>query len=1418
MKLIPFILSAVASTTAIYAQAPYPGNDAACGVTQTAGFLDAYTGNMAFSTTDIVVAGAVGERGLAFQRFTTSRTSQKENLFGLGHNWAHNWQWEMVDAGRDSQGRAVLSVRVPGGWVHRFTETSPGQWWPEPSEQHRLVVSGNSYTILHRDGGEVRFTRSQTSKGTIYTLGEITDDTGHLWTLTWNAGQLVQITEPAGRWLKINYSSLHAPGAAASVKPYTVITGVSASDGQKVVYNYIFPSGTDYPVLTTADYADGTKGAYTYAAPRAGTRLLLSSVDDPHVEKRVRGRSFQFHSEPDAAFGQLAEANMTGSTVPVDTVTADKAGLRSYAIKQENGATVYRTYNPGGNIAQEIDPLGFAKSYTYDASGRGFKISETDELGKITHYDRDSKGKVLKTTFPDSSTRTWQRDTQGRVLKETNELGQTKSYVRDAQGRVTKVQLTDGRIAELAYNMLGQPIEIKDNSNGAVTTFTYDTRGLRTNTTNALGHVVTFTYDERDHVASTTDANRNTTRYEYDASGRVTKVTYAEGATASTTYDNFGQVTKSVDASGAARTHIYDAFGRRTTSFDPLGHEFQFIYAPLGQGPFNQPIGSSTPEGRISTTAFDAAGHEIARTVAAGTHAAATIRTTYDARGRRVSVANPRNQITQFFYDARGRRVKAMNALSNATTYTYDAAGHKLSETDAKGNTTKWTYDVAGRELTKTDAKGQVVTRTYDGTGRLATLTDPKGSTYRFEYNLIGQPTALVYPDGSRETTTYDKVGNKLTYTNRSGITQTFTYDSRNREILSTWSDGSQRIVKAYDMAGRMTVEDNGVSKLSYSFDGAGRLISETQDLSPVVTGGAADPALRKVTYTYTDDGQRETLEYPDDSFVKYTYNERGQMQDIVGDGVPPPIASYEYDEAGNATQMPRENNTATTMAYDAVNRVTTVSESSPRSPLSELDYVYDEADNRTSTTQTLSPLTSNLAPRITRDSYQYDPIYQVTGADYAAPVARNGQVVGGPEHAERFSYDAVGNRVQTTEITNTQFQMPNWVTNYTANALNQYIQIGNTTPTYDRNGNLASLKGWRYRYDALNRLIEASDAEMTAKFYYDAKNRCVARSYNGATTLNYYDNWNLIEERDLKGNEVGRYVHGRKIDEIVVMVNRHGTFYPHRDVLGNVTMLTGIDGKLVERYSYSVTGGVTIFDATGKEMAFSRVGNRWLYTGREWLQEVGLYDYRNRVYSAELGRFLQTDPIRFSAGDINIYRYCGNRVSRFADPTGTVFGEGAILVGVGMVGGGVIGAVGGGLEATGVAIWDLVTGEPLPSVSDFTNRIEKGAAIGALAGGALGCSDPDPLGVMCEGAGIAFLSSTAGGLWDGAHDSTANANTAQNSAPTGVIYGDDGAGGMVAGGAPIVLAPYVVSSDGSNSGGGDEGGGDEGGGDEGGE
>lgn len=147
------------------AQVPYPGNDSDDGVARVSGLVDHYTGNLAFSTRDLVVSGAVGSHGLSWSRHTTSRTPHAESRFGLGHNWAHSWQWEMMDAGRDGEGRPVLLVHEPQGWEHRFTETAPGQWTPPPSVRDRVVSEGDSFRVLRLDGGEVRFTRREDRKG-----------------------------------------------------------------------------------------------------------------------------------------------------------------------------------------------------------------------------------------------------------------------------------------------------------------------------------------------------------------------------------------------------------------------------------------------------------------------------------------------------------------------------------------------------------------------------------------------------------------------------------------------------------------------------------------------------------------------------------------------------------------------------------------------------------------------------------------------------------------------------------------------------------------------------------------------------------------------------------------------------------------------------------------------------------------------------------------------------------------------------------------------------------------------------------------------------------------------------------------------------------------------------------------------------
>jgi RHS repeat-associated protein len=78
----------------------------------------------------------------------------------------------------------------------------------------------------------------------------------------------------------------------------------------------------------------------------------------------------------------------------------------------------------------------------------------------------------------------------------------------------------------------------------------------------------------------------------------------------------------------------------------------------------------------------------------------------------------------------------------------------------------------------------------------------------------------------------------------------------------------------------------------------------------------------------------------------------------------------------------------------------------------------------------------------------------------------------------------------------------------------------------------------------------------------------------------------------------------------------------------------------------------------------YSRIGNNYLFQGREYEPEVGLYFYRNRYYMPRIGRFLQTDPTGYM-DSMNLYQAFGMNPINFIDPMGTLKFK-SILKGVG--------------------------------------------------------------------------------------------------------------------------------------------------------
>jgi len=412
-----------------------------------------------------------------------------------------------------------------------------------------------------------------------------------------------------------------------------------------------------------------------------------------------------------------------------------------------------------------------------------------------------------------------------------------------------------------------------------------------------------------------------------------------------------------------------------------------------------------------------------------------------------------------------------------------------------------------------------------------------------------------------------------------------------------------------------------------------------------------------------------------------------------ISAGGPPPLATYAYDLNGNRITKTLENGTTASYIYDNASQLTQVKHMKSASTIAQFDYTLNAVGNRTAKNA------SGAIPNV-NESYTYDAIDQVTA-------------VSKPGDAQTFAYDPTGNRTAVTSTGSSPGVGP-----YTTNALNQYTAAAGDVLLYDTKGNLTT-QGLTasYSYDSKNRLLGATKGSNTMLVSYDYRNRPVSRSINGTATYFIYDDWSLIGEYNVSGALLQKYIHGIKIDEILAKIDSTGTVFYHQDGLGSTVALTNSSGALIESYQYDVFGKVTISDNSGSPIANSAFSNRCMFTGREWIAEVGLYDYRNRVYSVELGRFLQTDPIRFEAGDVNLDRYVSNNGVNATDPYGRMG-----LLGV-FAAKGLLGAISGTIAAyTNELIKQISSGEDIDPC-----KLKKAAAAGAI-GGAIGGLIGDPL------------------------------------------------------------------------------------------
>ena len=343
-----------------------------------------------------------------------------------------------------------------------------------------------------------------------------------------------------------------------------------------------------------------------------------------------------------------------------------------------------------------------------------------------------------------------------------------------------------------------------------------------------------------------------------------------------------------------------------------------------------------------------------------------------------------------------------------------------------------------------------------------------------------------------------------------------------------------------------------------------------------------------------------------------------------------------------------------TEQVYDLLGRVTDIVHERAATEFADYDLTWDAAGELTD-----FDFTSLIGDDGTA-SYTYDDTSQLTGADYDY------------QDDESYVYDENGNRT-----------LVDGTTTYTTGDHNRLTSDGTYNYTYDGEGNvltktnISTGESVEYTWDHRNRLTKVTyknsggTATKIVEYAYDYGQRWVRKTLDTdadgtieSSTVFVHDNEQIVLDFEKTGTgDAGnsdlahRYLWGANTDDLLADetvddATEDDVAWALTDHLGSVRDLVVYDPvaqtvSVVKHLVYDAYGNIISDTATGVESLF-------LYTARPFDPDTELQNNLNRWYDATTGRWLNTDPIGFDAGDVNLYRHVSNSPTCYRDATGT--------------------------------------------------------------------------------------------------------------------------------------------------------------------